>query len=178
MTACAAAASVAQGITVGGIPIPSRAPWFLALVAIHVAAGIVASIGGASAMLSAKTAGRHPRSGTVYFWALVVVGITMAPLTIARWPTDNALAVLGLFAVASACVGRAARRQRWPRWRRVHIPAMSASYVLLLTAFYVDNGPHLPGWKHLPVVAFWLLPAAVGLPFFLSAWRKHVGVDE
>jgi hypothetical protein len=41
---------------------------------------------------------------------------------------------------------------------------MSASYVLLLTAFYVDNGKHLPVWRSLPHLAYWLLPSAVGLP--------------
>jgi hypothetical protein len=34
----------------------------------------------------------------------------------------------------------------------------------MLTAFYVDNGPHLPVWDHLPTLAFWLLPTAIGAP--------------
>ncbi|MGH9200396.1 MAG: hypothetical protein ACRD2A_04080, partial [Vicinamibacterales bacterium] len=84
-----------QGITIGGIPIPSREPWFLAFIAVHVAAGIVATAAGALAMLSRKQPGRHPRAGTIYFWALVVVAATMAVLTVARWPANNHLAVLG-----------------------------------------------------------------------------------
>ena len=31
----------------------------------------------------------------------------------------------------------------------------------MLTAFYVDNGPHLPLWDRLPALAFWLLPSVI-----------------
>jgi len=41
---------------------------------------------------------------------------------------------------------------------------MGASYVFLLTAFYVDNGKNLPLWKELPQIAFWFLPSAIGVP--------------
>jgi hypothetical protein len=50
---------------------------------------------------------------------------------------------------------------------------MSASYILLLTAFYVDNGKHLPVWQRLPHVAYWLLPSAVGLPLVARALARH-----
>jgi hypothetical protein len=32
---------------------------------------------------------------------------------------------------------------------------MSLSYVLMLIAFYVDNGKQLPIWKDLPHVTYW-----------------------
>jgi hypothetical protein len=41
---------------------------------------------------------------------------------------------------------------------------MGTAYVAMLTAFYVDNGPHLPLWDRLPTIAFWLLPPAIGAP--------------
>ena len=44
---------------------------------------------------------------------------------------------------------------------------MGTSYIFMLTAFYVDNGKTLPLWKELPQIAFWLLPAAVGVPLIL-----------
>ena len=163
----------AQAITVGGIPIPSRDPWFLATVAIHVVAGVVAVVAGAVAMLSAKGPGRHSRSGTIYFWSLTIITATMALLAAARWPADNHLAALGALAFASAALGRAARRARWRRWMPVHITAMGVSYVVMLTAFYVDNGPHLPLWNRLPTLAFWLLPALVGAPIIVSALRRR-----
>lgn len=42
---------------------------------------------------------------------------------------------------------------------RLHLTGMSLSYILMLTAFYVDNGKSLPLWKELPPIADWLLPA-------------------
>ena len=46
---------------------------------------------------------------------------------------------------------------------------MGAGYVAMLTAFYVDNGPHLPLWDRLPPIAFWLLPSAIGAPIIARA---------
>jgi hypothetical protein len=50
-----------------------------------------------------------------------------------------------------------------------HIAGMGAGYVAMLTAFYVDNGPHLPLWDRLPTLAFWLLPSAIGAPIIARA---------
>ena len=46
---------------------------------------------------------------------------------------------------------------------------MGAGYIAMLTAFYVDNGPHLPLWDRLPPLAFWLLPSAIGVPVIARA---------
>ena len=163
----------AQGITIGGIPIPSREPWFLTIIGIHVAAGLVAVGAGALAMLSRKGPGRHPRAGSVYFWALVVVVSTMGVLTVARWPANNHLGALGVLSMISALAGRRARRQHRSMWQRVHIPSMGLSYIFMLTAFYVDNGPHLPIWNRLPEWSFWVLPAMVGIPLIGWALSRH-----
>ena len=49
----------------------------------------------------------------------------------------------------------------------------------MLTAFYVDNGPHLPLWDHLPTLAFWFLPAAIGTPIILRAViRARSGIPD
>jgi hypothetical protein len=37
-------------------------------------------------------------------------------------------------------------------------------YVAMPTALYVDNGPRLALGDHLPTIAFWLLPSAIGAP--------------
>jgi hypothetical protein len=50
---------------------------------------------------------------------------------------------------------------------------MAGSYVALLTGFYVDNGPRLPLWDRLPHLAYWLLPAAVGIPLTWRALRRN-----
>src|SRR5713226_5732494 len=44
------------------------------------------------------------------------------------------------------------RGEEAPRWARFHIVGMGLSYVLLLTAFYVDNGKNLPLWNRLPPI--------------------------
>jgi len=113
-------------------------------VAVHVVAGLICTVAGIAAMLTPKRAGRHPSAGTVYYWALVVVFLTMAVLSILRWPHNTHLFVLGILSLGAGVVGRTARRRLWRRWLPVHIAGMAVSYILLLTAFYVDNGPHLP----------------------------------
>jgi hypothetical protein len=46
---------------------------------------------------------------------------------------------------------------------------MGTGYVVMITAFYVDNGPHLPLLDRLPRPMFWLLPAAIGAPIIMRA---------
>jgi hypothetical protein len=162
-----------QGIVVLGIPIPSSSRIFLSIVAVHVAAGLVCVGAGAVAMLSRKQAGRHPKAGTIYYWSLVAVFLSMTALSIMRWPADTHLFVLGILSFGAAVIGRAARRARWYGWLRIHITGMGLSYILLLTAFYVDNGPHLPLWRSLPTVAYWLGTAILGLPILGWALLRH-----
>jgi hypothetical protein len=162
-----------QGIVVFGIPIPSSSPLFLSVVAVHVAAGLVSSVAGVVAMLTPKRAGRHPSAGAVYYWSLVVVFLTMTTLSILRWPHNTHLFVLGILSFSAGAIGRTARRRLWRRWLPVHVTGMAVSYILLLTAFYVDNGPHLPLWRSLPRLAHWLLPGVVGVPILLWALRRH-----
>jgi uncharacterized membrane protein len=156
-----------------GIPIPSTSPTFLAIVGLHVAVVMVCVVAGAIAMLSPKRAGRHPTFGSIYYWSLVAVFVSATALSMVRWAEDYHLFILGLLALVSASLGRAARRRRWAGWVRLHITGMGLSYILLLTAFYVDNGKSLPLWRELPPVAYWLLPAAVGLPLIIRALFRH-----
>jgi hypothetical protein len=163
-----------EGTTnLAGIDIPSTNPVFLAVVAIHIILGLACVVTGAIAMLSKKRAGRHPRYGSIYFWCLAGVFVTAASLAVARWAEDYHLFILGALAFAAACLGRQARRQRWHYWVRLHIAGMGASYVLLLVAFYVDNGKSLPVWKDLPPITYWLLPAAMGIPLIIRALLWH-----
>jgi hypothetical protein len=161
------------GVVVFGIPIPSSSPLFLGIVAVHVVAGLICALVGIVAMFSAKGPGRHPSAGAVYFWSLVVVFLTMAALSILRWPENTHLFVLGILSFGAAVVGRIARRRPSPGWLPVHVIAMAISYILLLTAFYVDNGPHLPLWRSLPPPAHWLLPSLVGVPILAWTLRRH-----
>lgn len=162
-----------QGVIVLGVPIPSSSLLFLSIVAIHVAAGFVCALTGIVAMFSIKGPGRHPSAGTVYFWSLLAVFLTMAALSILRWPEDTHLFVLGVLSFGAAVVGRTARRHPAPGWLPVHVTAMAVSYMLLLTAFYVDNGPHLPLWRLLPTLVFWLLPSLLGIPILAWTLTRH-----
>src|SRR5262245_14496901 len=160
-------------INVAGIEIPSDSPIFLAALGVHVLAGLTCVVLGIVAMLSRKRPGRHPRFGTIYYWLLSVVFVSATILSAMRWAEDYHLFILGTLSFATASLGRMSLRRRWRSWIRLHITCMGLSYILLLTAFYVDNGKNLPLWNKLPPIAFWLLPGAVGLPFIARALLKH-----
>ncbi len=151
---------------------------FGALLVVHIAAGLCAVAAGALAALSPKRRGRHPRAGTVYYGALAIVFLTAAGLSALRWSEDAYLFVLGVLAFAAGSIGSLARHNRWAGWKRTHIVGMGTSYIVLLTAFYVDNGPRLPVWDQLPVIAFWLLPSVVGVPLIVRAMRRHARMNS
>jgi hypothetical protein len=159
--------------SLGGIEVPSSDPVFLAIVAMHIPLGLACVVAGALAMLSKKRRGRHSRFGTVYFWTLLALFGSATSLAAMRWSEDYHLFVLGALSFASAWLARSALRQRWHRWPRVHLTGMGISYILLLAAFYVDNGRQLPLWRDLPPVAYWLLPVAVGAPIIGWALLRH-----
>lgn len=156
-----------------GIPIPSTNPLFLGIVGVHVAFGLGAVVTGAVAMLSPKGRGRHSNFGTIYFWCLCGAAVTMAALAFTRWQEDYPLFILGALSFGAAWLGRTILRRRWRQWPRLHLSLMAASYVLMITAFYVDNGKNLPLWRELPQIAFWILPALIATPIALYALWRH-----
>lgn len=156
-----------------GIQIPSTDPVFLTIVGFHVLLGIACVIAGAGAMLSAKARGRHSSFGSVYFWLLAVLFASATVLSAIRWEEDYHLFVLGLLSFVAAVFGRSAARWHWRRWPRLHLTGMGSSYILMLTAFLVDNGKFLPLWRELPPLALWFIPAAIGLPFLVHALLRH-----
>jgi hypothetical protein len=94
-------------------------------------------------------------------------------MSAARWAENYHLFALGASSFASAWLGRSALRRRWPFWARLHIAGMGLSYVLMLVAFYVDNGKQLPLWKELPHFTYWLLPLLFGVPLIVRALLWH-----
>lgn len=159
--------------TLAGIEIPSTDPFFLVMVGVHIPLGAVCVVVGALAMLSKKRRGRHSRFGKVYFWFLLALFASATFLSVMRWAEDYHLFVLGASSFASAWFGRTALRRRWHGWARMHLTGMGLSYILLLVAFYVDNGKQLPLWKDLPQFTYWLLPFAVGVPIIAWALLRH-----
>jgi hypothetical protein len=58
---------------------------------------------------------------------------------------------------------------------------MGLSYIVMLTAFLVDNGKFLPVWRELPPHALWFVPSLIGLPFLIHALLRHpvvIGYDR
>lgn len=160
----------AESTIVAGIEIPSTDPVFLAIVlGVHIPLGLACVVIGAIAMLSQKRRGRHSRFGTIYFWCLLALCASSTLLSLMRWSENHHLFVLGVLSFACAWIGRAALRQRWRYWVRLHIAGMGLSYLVMLIAFYVDNGKQLPLWKDLPHFMYWLIPLAVGMPLIVRA---------
>jgi hypothetical protein len=161
---------------VPGVGRPTLA--FALLLVVHIVAAITCVVSGAVAALSRKQPGRHPRAGNVYFWGLSVVFATTACMSALRWTRDYYLLILGAVSFAMASLGYAARKVRWTGWTPPHIVGMGLSYIVLLTAFYVDNGPNLPVWRRLPTIAFWIGPLLIGLPFVVRALGRHAHVID
>jgi len=151
-----------------GDHVGSTAPLFLAFLVVHVLAGLTAVITGAIAALVRKGSPRHIRAGRWYYRAITVVFVTATVLAAMRWRQDYYLFIIGAVSFTAATIGYQHRR-RHRRGDTGHIVGMGAGYVAMPTAFYVDNGPHLPLWDHLPVLVFWLLPSAIGAPVIARA---------
>ena len=165
---------MSQGSTIiGGFTIPSSDPLFLGIVALHVVLGLGAVATGLTAMLSEKRAGRHPKFGTLYFWFLTALFGSATALSVMRWTHAYHLFALGAFAFVAAFIGREARRRKVRGWVRVHIAGMGSSFVLMMIAFYVDNGKQLPPLNRLPSWSYWALPAAIGVPIIIRALTRH-----
>jgi hypothetical protein len=155
------------------IPIPSTNPIFIAIVGIHILFGLAAIFTGAAAMLSHKGRGRHSNFGITYFWCLFGVFVTMSVLAFSRWQDDYHLFILGALSFGAAWLGRTILQRRWHQWPRWHLTSMGVSFILVITAFYVDNGKNLPLWRELPQIAFWFLPSVIGAPIILYVLRSH-----
>ena len=151
-----------------GDQVGSIAPIFLAFLAVHVIAGLTAVITGAAAALARKGSPRHIRAGRWYYRAITTVFATATGLAAMRWARDYYLFILGAVAFTAATIGYLHRRRHRPG-DTGHIAGMGIAYTAMLTAFYVDNGPHLPLWDRLPTLAFWLLPAAIAVPIISRA---------
>ena len=94
-----------------GDQVGSTAPAFLAILAVHVIAGLTAVITGAAAALARKGSPRHIRAGRWYYRALTTVFATAAALAAMRWSQDWYLFILGAVAFTAATAGVLHRRR-------------------------------------------------------------------
>lgn len=132
--------------------------FFLPLV-VHAVAGLVTGITGLVTFRVRKRRGCHDRWGTCYLWAYTVVFLTATILSAERPEADAYLFFLALVGYGFALGGYGVRRFRQEpmvrhivgkQWVGAHIIGMIGSYIVLWTAFYVDNAHLIPGLKELP----------------------------
>ena len=143
------------------------------LIATHVVAGLTAVVAGALAMLATKGGPRHRLAGMVYLVAVAILALTGIVLALEELAVRRHLLILGLVTSALAAIGYTMRPRRSRRRRAPHLLAMGISYIVMLTAFYVDNGPRLPLWWRLPTWMLWILPSLIGVVPLLRAWRTE-----
>lgn len=156
---------------IDGLPLS----FFLPLV-MHALAGLATGVTGVLAFRAPKHRGRHHLWGKCYLWAYTVVFLTAAILSLQRWEADAYLFFLALTGYGFALAGYGARRFRqepWlirvlgKQWVVAHIVGVIGSYIVLWTAFYVDNAHLIPLLNRLPTLTFWVLPTAIGIPFMV-----------
>jgi hypothetical protein len=154
--------------------------FFLPLV-VHALAALTTGVTGVITFSRPKRSVRHPQWGGRYLWAYTVVFLTAIILSVQHWPTDAYLVVLATIGYGFALGGYAARRFRQEpmvkrvvgtQWISAHIVGMIGSYVVLWTAFYVDNAHLFPGLKELPTFTFWVLPTLIALPFLVVSLSR------
>ncbi len=129
-------------------------------------------------MLSTKGRGQHSTFGTVYYWCLSAVFASASALAFVRWADDYHLFILGALSFAVASCGLYGFPAALARMDPIARHGNGRIVILLLTAFYVDNGKSLPLWKELPQIAFWLLPSAAGIPLIVYVLLRHPVVQR
>lgn len=159
--------------SVFGLPVPEDGKVFLTLIVLHIVLGLTCVVSGIVAMFSQKGQKAHTRAGKVYFAGMTALFVTVILTSIMRWPYDTHLLVVGSTAYMFAFMGRRLAHNPRPGWTRLHTLCMGFSYVLLITAFYVDNGKNLPFWNQFPQLFFWIFPSAIGVPIILYVFLRH-----
>src|SRR5215813_4437560 len=99
-------------VRVFGGQVGSAAPVVLALLAVHVLAGLAAVATGAVAALVRKGSPPHIRAGRWYYRAITVVFVTATVLAAMRWRQYYYLFIIGATAYTAATIGYQHRRRR------------------------------------------------------------------
>jgi hypothetical protein len=148
---------------------------------VHALAGLTTAVTGVVTFSVPKGPARHHRWGKRYLWAYTVVFLTATILSVQRWSADAYLFGLAVLGYSLALGGYSARRFRQSPWLQhllgewwviAHLSGMIASYVVLWTAFYVDNAHLIPGLNRLPTLTFWVAPTLIAAPFLVHSIKR------
>ena len=161
---------------INGLPLS----FFIPLI-VHILAGLTTGITGIVMFSLSKRREGHQRWESGYVLAYSVVFLTVTLLAVQQWQADAYLFLLAVIGYGLALGGYAVRRF-WQEpqvadvlgkpWVVVHIVGMIGSYVVLWTAFFVDNGHRIPGLNQLPPLTFWALPSLIGLAFLVVSLSR------
>ncbi|PSP46560.1 hypothetical protein BRC69_03275 [Halobacteriales archaeon QH_6_66_25] len=147
-------------------------PAFLALLGVHVLAGLFALGAGFGAIVTTKGGRRHNAAGRLYVLSMAVVVTTAVPLAVwvENWFLLAIAAFSGYLVFGGYRVIRQLRRPpaERPPWIGTHIAFMGGGYIATVTATVTVNLTMLP-----PLVR-WLGPTAVGVPLIVYATRSYV----
>ena len=140
----------------------------IALLAVHITAGVTGLALGPVAMATPKRRGRHTRVGVAYQYATAALCASAVGLAVLK-PALWWLGLIGVATEAAALAGWRVQRRRRPGWLPTHVSLMCGSYVSFVTAFLVVN----TGLAYWPA---WVLPTVVATPLIGRAARRQAAI--
>ncbi len=146
---------------------------FTLLLVIHIMAGTICLITGALAAMARKSKGAHTLAGEIYHGAYAAIFVTSVWMAILHWEQSAYLFYIAIFSYGLALFGYLARKRRWPNWIGKHIGGMLGSYIGVITAVLVVNGPKIPLLDEVPVLLLWFLPTIIGTPLIFMTGAKY-----
>jgi hypothetical protein len=142
-----------------------------AILAVHIALGVVGLFLGAIALLARKRRGRHTLAGEGYHWVMLSVCVTAVVVAALDWQRLWWFVYVAAGSYAFALLGYVAAKRRWPGWLRAHITGQGGSYIAMVTAVLVVNWHRLTGEPGITSPWAWILPTVIGSP--ILAWLQR-----
>ncbi|SFL23127.1 hypothetical protein SAMN03159341_104145 [Paenibacillus sp. 1_12] len=123
--------------------------------------------------MATKRRGIHTLIGEIYHGAFVAIFITSVAMGIMHWSQSAYLLFIGIFSYSIALYGYLSKKLRWNNWLGKHIGGMLGSYIAIITAVLVVNGPNIPLIKQLPTLLLWFLPTIIGTPIIILIGKRY-----
>lgn len=146
---------------------------FAVLLVIHIMAGTVCLLTGIMASNVRKKRGTHTLIGEVYHGGYLVIFFTSILMAIMNWSESAYLFYIAIFSYGLALLGYVAKKCRWKNGLGVHIGGMLGSFIGIITAILVVNGPKIPYLNEIPPLYLWFLPTLIGTPVITLVSRRY-----